>query len=73
MRICFILHAAELEEPRGDTVDASSAQRWLTEQAKRWQLPCKIGLSSQMAARAMVVNDNPKLLLNRYSDFSQGS
>ncbi|WP_298441886.1 flavohemoglobin expression-modulating QEGLA motif protein [uncultured Ferrimonas sp.] len=65
----FLLHAADLEERDPELLTAAQAKDWLEQQALQWDMPCKIGLSGQMAARAMVVADSPKLLLNRYARF----
>ncbi len=66
----FLLHAAELDGEPETALDAQQACERLTAQAKAWGLACKISLSSQLAARAMVVSDSPKLLLNRHAQFA---
>ncbi|GAA4898118.1 flavohemoglobin expression-modulating QEGLA motif protein [Ferrimonas pelagia] len=65
----FLLHAADLDSETSERIGAEQAQELLSAQAQQWGLECKVALSGQLAARAMVVNDSPKLLLNRYARF----
>jgi uncharacterized protein (TIGR02421 family) len=51
--------------------NADEAVQYFQEQAKKWQLNCKIKLSAKIVAKAMVNNEKALLLINKDAVFSK--
>jgi len=68
----FILHAtAQLPPPDPRTIPAAQAAARLAEQARAWNLPCKVERSRRIVARALVNNTRRTLVLNADAVFSE--
>lgn len=68
----FLLHAAKLPEElaNDDRYSAGEAKIMFEQAAERFELQCKVGLSSRLVAKAMVDNSKKTLLLNRNANLT---
>ena len=68
----FLLHLTVEHDGREiKTFNADDAVDYFKEQAKKWQLICKIEKSAKIVAKAMVNNEKVLLLINKEAVFTQ--
>ncbi|RMG79021.1 MAG: flavohemoglobin expression-modulating QEGLA motif protein [Bacteroidetes bacterium] len=66
----FLLSLPETE-PEIDNIDAVTAKKIVEEEIKHYAFDCKVELSSQIAAKAMVLNYKQKLIIRKDAYFSK--
>ncbi len=66
----FLLHSWS-DEPEPANLTASEARDVLVDHARQWGLKCKVSLSSQIAARAMMDSVKRTVVVNRDAAFSE--
>ncbi|WP_286240065.1 flavohemoglobin expression-modulating QEGLA motif protein [Neptuniibacter halophilus] len=67
----FLLHAAAYSDTSNETVGLDEAIDYFHSHARRWQMDCRIEVSSKIVASAMVSNSRKTLYINRNSSFSR--
>ncbi|KYN91184.1 N-formylglutamate amidohydrolase [Vibrio cidicii] len=66
----FLLYAKALAEDEIEQYNAQQAKQLMQQAAEQWHMPCKVTVSTSLAAKAMVTSQPPTLLINGKARFS---